>query len=114
MTISGYPRRGNPILGKAEAIPGQPLTDMRGLPYATLGYANGPGYRNDLPNLTDTNTEDRNFLQPATIPMPAETHAGEDVAAYARGVGAHLVRGVMEQNRLFDALYMGLFGVPSR
>ena len=114
MTISGYPRRGNPILGKAEAIPGQPLTDMRGLPYATLGYANGPGYRNDLPNLTDTDTEDRNFLQPATIPMPAETHAGEDVAAYARGVGAHLVRGVMEQNRLFDALYMGLFGMPSR
>ncbi len=113
-TISGYPRRGNPILGKAEAVPGMNLTDANGRPYPILGYANGPGFREDLPDLSEVDTESADFRQLATVPMPAETHAGEDVAAYARGVGAHLVRGVMEQNRLYEALYMGLFGKAGR
>ncbi|MEO8165566.1 MAG: alkaline phosphatase, partial [Betaproteobacteria bacterium] len=46
LTISGYPRRGNPILGKV-VEPGHPdeyARDALGLPYTTLGYANGPGY----------------------------------------------------------------------
>jgi alkaline phosphatase len=53
-TIAGYPVRGNPILGLVTE-PGFTLgaqntvkttvpTDMLGLPYTTLGYANGPGY----------------------------------------------------------------------
>jgi alkaline phosphatase len=37
--------------------------------------------------------------------MPAETHAGEDVAAFAAGQNAGAVRGVMEQNRLYDVMY---------
>lgn len=50
LTISGYPKRGNPILGKAvgtnwfgdgEEEMGR---DALGLPYTTLSYANGPGY----------------------------------------------------------------------
>jgi len=37
LTIAGYPKRGNPILGLA------PGADALGRPYTTLGYANGPG-----------------------------------------------------------------------
>lgn len=49
-TIAGYPRRGNPILGKVEGndSQGEPsgeyARDALGLPYTTLGYQNGPGY----------------------------------------------------------------------
>ncbi len=50
LTISGYPQRGNPILGLVvDASPysnahGGISRDALGLPYTTLSYANGPGY----------------------------------------------------------------------
>lgn len=40
-TIAGYSRRGNPILGLAGTDAG-PYRAADGLPYTTLGYANGP------------------------------------------------------------------------
>ncbi|MFK2906027.1 alkaline phosphatase [Dyella ginsengisoli] len=52
MTFAGYPRRGNPILGKVQghtssydegSTPGN-APDATGLPYTTLGFASGPGY----------------------------------------------------------------------
>jgi alkaline phosphatase len=50
MTMSGYPTRGNPILGKVvendergEVLPDF-ARDGTGAPYTTLSYANGPGY----------------------------------------------------------------------
>ncbi|MGA0840928.1 MAG: alkaline phosphatase, partial [Pseudomonadales bacterium] len=100
-TIAGYPKRGNPILGKVEAPAGEPAADARGRPYTTLGYANGPGYRDELPDLADVDTTAIDFLQVAGIPMESETHGGEDVAAYARGPNAVALRGVLEQNRLY-------------
>ena len=78
LTISGYPRRGNPILGKVETAPGVPMLDREGRPYTTLGYANGQGYRDALPDLTEVDTEDPSFKQVAGVPLFAETHAGED------------------------------------
>ena len=110
MTISGYPRRGNPILGTVEMEPGKPMLDATGKPYTTLSYANGPGYRKQRPDLSDVDTQARNFQQLGTVPMQAETHAGEDVAAFATGANATAVRGVMEQNRLFNVMYDVLFG----
>lgn len=110
MTISGYPRRGNPILGTVEMEPGKPMFDATGKPYTTLSYANGPGYRKQRPDLSDVDTQARNFQQLGTVPMQAETHAGEDVAAFATGANATAVRGVMEQNRLFNVMYDALFG----
>jgi len=59
LTISGYPRRGNPILGlvvgsSGEAAPSpEPAKDATGHPYTTLSYANGPGY----PGATDLQAE---------------------------------------------------------
>jgi alkaline phosphatase len=50
LSISGYPKRGNPILGLVvgsygEAAPSdEPAKDLTGRPYTTLNYANGPGY----------------------------------------------------------------------
>lgn len=50
LTISGYPKRGNPILGKVVGInwfgdgSEQIGLDALGRPYTTLSYANGPGY----------------------------------------------------------------------
>ena len=109
MTISGYPRRGNPILGTVEMEPGKPMLAATGKPYTTLSYANGPGYRKQRPDLSDVDTQARNFQQLGTVPMQAETHAGEDVAAFATGANATAVRGVMEQNRLFNVMYDALF-----
>jgi len=130
-TISGYPRRGNPILGKV-IEPGHPTKeyarDALGLPYTTLGYINGPGYTgqsatqpegskkfphhgpgyhgitNGRPDLTGVDTTAPDYMQESTLPMENETHGGEDVAIYARGPQAHLIRGVLEQHVIFHVM----------
>ncbi|MDB2595440.1 alkaline phosphatase [Pseudomonadales bacterium] len=109
MTISGYPRRGNPILGLVETEPGKILPDATGKPYTTLSYANGPGYKKQQPDLTDIDTTDKDYQQLGTVPLMIETHAGEDVAAFAAGKSATQVRGVMEQNKLFNVMHSALF-----
>jgi len=40
-------------------------------------------------------------LQEAIIPLADETHGGEDVAIFATGPNAHLIRGSMEENWIF-------------
>ena len=129
LTISGYPKRGNPILGKVvEPDKTDFARDLLGLPYTTLSYANGPGYTGESrdgsrqetlppgsksfphqpnrysgitsgrPDLTNVDTTAPGYLQEATVPLPAETHGGEDVAIFASGPQAHLFHGVQEQN----------------
>ena len=51
------------------------------------------------PVQSDTTALD--YQQLGTVPMYAETHAGEDVAAFAVGVNAD--KGRMEQSALFEA-----------
>ena len=114
MTMAGYPPRGNPILGKVQYPTGALAMAADGKPYTTLGYINGPGAacagkadpsepcaRADL---SDTDTTARDYRQQALVPMPSETHAGEDVAIFAGGPGAQLVSGVMEQNEIFHVI----------
>ena len=134
LTIAGYPKRGNSILGKV-IYPGQsePAKDLLGLPYTTLSYANGPGYTGasdkqpqgpksfphepgsstgitaGRPDLTTVDTMAPNYLQEAPVPLGAETHGGEDVAIYATGPGAYLVHGVQEQNVIFHIIKDSLF-----
>ncbi len=132
-TIAGYPHRGNPILGKVAEVPnkdGDPVAlskDLLGLPYTTLGYANGPGYtgasnaqpagikvfpHNPVsytngalrPDLTNVDTGAPSFMPEASVPLGAETHAGEEVAVYASGPRAHFVRGVMEQHWIYHVM----------
>ncbi len=109
LTISGYPKRGNPILGIVETPAGQIARDLDGRPYTTLGYANGPGYQATLPDLGNVDTGAADYRQPAAIPLPGETHAGEDVAAFAYGRGAEGLHGVIEQHRLFHVMRDALF-----
>lgn len=123
-TIAGYPRRGNDILGLVVPPKGtgedggdgaSPLLAADGKPYATLGYANGPGaivgdadgdgdgeHGRPLPM---TGLAAR---QQATVPLASETHGGEDVALFATGPGAEAVRGVIEQNLIHTIIRKAL------
>ncbi len=115
-TIAGYPHRGNNILGLVSSVPevdGNPATldkDNLGLPYTTLGYANGPGWRDAIasgqkrPDLNGVDTTALGFLQEAAIPLGSETHAGEDVAIYASGPMSYLFHGSMEQNWIYHVM----------
>ena len=108
LTVAGYPARGNPILGKVRkvAAPHAPAKDANGLPYTTLGYANGPGHAGPegRPDLTAVDTTDPDYLQEAVVPLSSESHGGDDVGIWARGPGAEAVRGSVEQNTIFHFL----------
>ena len=111
-TIAGYPVRGNPILGlvrNPNPEEGGAAKDYAkagdGKPYTTLGYHNGPNIRGDeSPELTDNLVQAKDFQQQTAINMESETHAGEDVPLYATGPGAEKVRGVMEQDKIYDIM----------
>jgi alkaline phosphatase len=122
-TIGGYPARGNDILGKVISLDDTgEIDDGYALagddkPYTTLGYANGPGYRGgERPDLTEVDTMDVDFLQEAAVPMGSETHAGEDVALYARGPSSQLLHGGQEQTISFYLMAhaLGLDGAEPR
>jgi alkaline phosphatase len=134
LTFVGYPARDNPILGKVHGSSGEgapskePSRDATGLTYATLAYANGPGYsgaserqpegakryphdptgykraEQGRPNLEHVDTEAEDYEQEATMPLGAETHGGDDVAVFARGPGSAAVHGSMEENALFHVI----------
>ncbi len=110
-TIAGYPRRGNDILGLVVPPAGgggddaDPMLAADGQPYTTLGYANGPGaVKHDAGASRPTPETGVMAHQQALVPLGSETHAGEDVALYANGPGAGSVRGVMEQNLIYDVI----------
>ena len=53
-TIAGYPKRGNPILGKVVGIGStEPSLAADDMPYTTVGYTNGLGFRNFGDSVTD-------------------------------------------------------------
>ncbi|MCH7591534.1 MAG: alkaline phosphatase [Planctomycetes bacterium] len=143
-TMGGHPVRGNPIFGKvvendrrghAKSVP---AVDGLGLPFTTLGYANGPGYTGRAPgqpegpkrlppprkgyegitkgrpDLTHVDTGHHSYLFECAVPMAYESHGGEDVPLYADGPHAYLFRGVMEQNVIFHVMVeaMGLETKP--
>ncbi|NDW16081.1 alkaline phosphatase [Alteromonas genovensis] len=121
-TIAGYPKRGNPILGKVVNVGSdEAATAADGTPYTTLGYTNGLGYRNlgDVTNsdasylaapdtgrkdITDVDTTTPGYHQEALVPLGSETHSGEDVGIYAKGPGAFLVNGTNEQSIIFHVM----------
>jgi len=112
--FSGYPTRGNPILGKVDSNDssgkprGKPKLMGDAKPFTTLGYYVGPGAAwvgGPRPDLSETDTvNDKNFIQQAAIPAEDDAHGGEDVTVYARGPGAGYIHGVMEQNEIFNAM----------
>ncbi|WP_199609824.1 alkaline phosphatase [Flocculibacter collagenilyticus] len=121
-TIAGYPKRGNPILGKVVNVgKDEPALAEDGMPYTTLGYTNGRGfmdlgdetnadasYDHDIntgrKDLTNVDTTATGFHQEALIPKSSETHSGEDVGIFAKGPGAFLVNGTNEQSIIFHVM----------
>ena len=80
----------------------EPRLDTNKKPFTTLGYANGTGARGaQRPDLTHDQVTAPDYKQEANIPLAGETHGGEDVAIFAAGVNAHLIRGSMEENWIF-------------
>lgn len=116
LTISGYPTRGNPILGRVQGnnVQGEPTgadtLDANGVPYTTLGYINGPGAVTTSPRPAP-DTGKISAKQQALVPThsfdisgaqyTSETHGGDDVALYAIGPRAHLVGGTLEQHAIY-------------
>ncbi|XP_073426260.1 alkaline phosphatase, tissue-nonspecific isozyme-like isoform X4 [Dendrobates tinctorius] len=111
-TLGGYPPRGNPILGLALGP-----SDVDGMPYTSILYGNGPGFRMDRgkrQNITGLDTENAEYLAQAAVPLKVETHGGEDVAIFAKGPMAHLLHGVVEQSYIPYAMgYAACIG-PNR
>uniref|UniRef100_A0A8C5H491 Alkaline phosphatase n=1 Tax=Gouania willdenowi TaxID=441366 RepID=A0A8C5H491_GOUWI len=104
LTFNGFPFRGQSILGKS------PLWATDFLPYTTLMYGNGPGYkvvngkRPDLRNVTTSETQGKDYVQLSAAPLESTTHSGEDVAVLARGPMAHLLQGIHEQSYVAHAM----------
>lgn len=121
-TIAGYPKRGNPILGKVVNVGADtPAEAADGQPYTTLGYTNGRGFMDlgaetdsdvgyGMPinagrmDLTDIDTTAPGYHQEALVPLSSETHSGEDVGIYAKGPGAFMVNGTNEQSLIFHIM----------
>ncbi len=107
LSLVGYPSRGNPILDKVanqnRSGEWSPSKDTDGLPYTTLSYANGPGYRGpgERPDLSLVDTTDPDYLQEALVPLGSESHGGDDVGLWASGPGSEAVRGSIEQHAIF-------------
>jgi alkaline phosphatase len=113
LTLAGYPKRGNPILGKV-IEPGEinPTLAMDNKPYTTVGFANGLGYAEHatdenvvnvgrVTDMSHVDTTDPDFHQEALVPLAYETHGAEDVAIFAGGPKAHLFHGVQEQSYIY-------------
>ncbi|MGI9276574.1 MAG: alkaline phosphatase [Endozoicomonas sp.] len=132
LTIAGYPKRGNPILGKSVKVgtESELNVDVNDKPYTTLGYINGGGFGFESDEDVSLDTLDRrsgfrsigrkdissfdttakNFFQEALVKTgkpgeyTSETHTGEDVAIYARGPMAEKLQGTLEQNVIFHVM----------
>ena len=122
--MGGYPKRGNPILGKVvERNRSEAALADDGLPYTTLGYLNGPGFHVDgggdavygkpvrggrAPEIAEADTTHPDFHQEALVPLESETHGGEDVPVYAGGPGSQFVHGVQQQSYIFYVMKAAL------
>ncbi|XP_024941132.1 membrane-bound alkaline phosphatase-like isoform X2 [Cephus cinctus] len=99
MSVAGYPLRGNDIFSIAET------SDIDFLPYTTLNYANGLGYKKPTNNgtrydVSDDDMTDIYYRYPSTVPRDSETHGGEDVGIFASGPWSHLFSGTLEQHTI--------------
>ncbi|XP_014286122.1 alkaline phosphatase [Halyomorpha halys] len=107
LTISGYPNRGNNILGIAS------VSRIDGVPYTTLGYANSAkdNYHYKVENNTvvredpsKVDTTSFDYGAQAGVLQDENTHGGSDVFIYASGPFAHLFHHMHEQNYVAEVV----------
>lgn len=120
LTISGYPKRGNDILGYIKPVAAEEggdgldadgnAIDDRGVPMTTLGYQNGPwsGTVEGQKLSHRLAPTDKNYISDKLHGTGGESHGGEDVALFATGPSANLVGGVIEQNVIFHIIAQAL------
>jgi alkaline phosphatase len=107
LTIAGYAKRGNPILGISVGVDDEPIYGKDGKTYTTINFANGPGASEkptERPMLTTEQTTKPDFVQQSLVPLGSETHGGEDLGIYAIGPWAHLFQGTVEENYTFHVM----------
>ncbi|XP_046388952.1 alkaline phosphatase-like [Ischnura elegans] len=100
MSINGYPKRGNDILGIAAK------SMMDGVDFTTLSYASGVGYHYSCnksgvvmrSNPAEADTSSFDYVQQSAIWREEGTHGGGDVPVYATGPMSHLFHRVHEQS----------------
>ncbi|XP_041982531.1 membrane-bound alkaline phosphatase-like, partial [Aricia agestis] len=99
MAFNGYTRRGGDVLG--------PSDDRDGLdvPYMTLSYTNGPGWRPHVAGRRVDVTQESNYraegwMSHSDAPLDSETHGGDDVAVFAWGAQHALFSGLYEQSHV--------------
>ncbi|GCB04854.1 alkaline phosphatase [Ralstonia sp. SET104] len=109
MTINGYPRKGNPILGVSNDIKtGQPQLAADGLPYTTLVFGNGGTPRKatrDNVAAVDTTADD--YLQEVGVQLGtpgSETHGGGDVMLFSSGPGSTPLKGTLDNTKVFGVV----------
>ncbi len=113
MVFAGAATRGNLVLGLADLG-----TPDDGRPYTSIYYTSGPSGSGPLADESSRRLDDDgqradpskvdtgalNYRQYSAFPMATAVHGPGDVVAYARGPGAYLVDGVVEQNYLFHVM----------
>ncbi len=109
MAFNGYSPLGNDILGKSKDIKTKSLQKAAdGLPYTTLVFGNGGGPRKAVrDDLTTVDTADKNYLQEVGIPLGTpgtETHGGGDLGLFAAGAGSTLVKGTLDNTKVYSIL----------
>ena len=71
-----------------------------------VGFANGPGglKEGERATLSMEETIQPDFIQQSLVPLPSETHGGEDLGIYAIGPWSHLFQGTVEENYTFHVM----------
>jgi len=109
MTINGYPRKGNPILGVSNDIKtGQPQLAADGLPYTTLVFGNGGTPRKATrDNVAGVDTAADDYLQEVGVQLGtpgSETHGGGDVMLFSSGPGSTPLKGTLDNTKVFGVV----------
>ncbi|MFT0735951.1 alkaline phosphatase [Ralstonia wenshanensis] len=109
MTINGYPRKGNPILGVSNDIKtGQPQLAADGLPYTTLVFGNGGTPRKATrDNVAAVDTAADDYLQEVGVQLGtpgSETHGGGDVMLFSSGPGCTPLKGTLDNTKVFGVV----------
>ena len=109
-TMGGYPQRGNPILGISKNQKNEIVLANDGMPYTTLGYANGKAYGRQVKKVNDVLVDSKrvDFQQGVAVHLTLETHGSDDVALHAKGPAAYLFSGLMEQHEIFHTILQAL------
>ncbi|XP_022175115.1 alkaline phosphatase-like [Myzus persicae] len=107
MTMAGYPKRNEDILGLSRSLA------MDNKTYTTLSYAIGPKksftYDNTSchrVNVTEEDLKQIDYEYPSLVDRKSDTHGGDDVVVFARGPMSHLFTGNYEQNQIALGLAM--------